>query len=334
MQRLSDEIKSGQFHTLYLIYGEEDYLRRQFRDRLKSALAADDDTMNFTCFRGNETQTEKVIDLAETMPFFAERRVILIEGSGLFKKDGDRLADYVKEKPDSTTIIFEESEIDKRSRLYKTVADIGLADEMARQPVPVLEKWVVSMLKKEGRSITAADLHYFLSLTGDDMDLISNEFEKLICYTIGCNAVTRADMDAVCIRQIDDQIFKMIEEMSAHHQQSALRMFMDLLALDEKPFRLLSLIVRQYNILLEAKQLEMSGAGRREINERLPHYYTQKYIDQAKCMTIGEITDALVKCEDVDESIKTGRMPDEIAIEILVVELSAGQRTVETAIYD
>ena len=93
MQRLSDEIKSGQFHTLYLIYGEEDYLRRQFRDRLKDALVPAGDTMNYASFRGSEVQVEKVIDLAETMPFFADRRVIVIEDSGLFNKDGDRLAD-------------------------------------------------------------------------------------------------------------------------------------------------------------------------------------------------------------------------------------------------
>jgi DNA polymerase-3 subunit delta len=325
MQRLSDEIKSGQFHTLYLIYGEEDYLRRQFRDRLKDALVPAGDTMNYARFRGSEVQVEKVIDLAETMPFFADRRVIVIEDSGLFNKDGDRLADYVREKPDSTSIIFDEGEIDKRSRLYKAVADIGMADEMARQPVPVLEKWVISMLKKEGRSIAAPDLHYFLSLTGDNMDLISNEFEKLICYTMGRDSVTRADMDAVCIRQIDDQIFRMIEEMSAHHRDSALRMFMDLMALDEKPFRLLSLITRQYNILLEAKQLELGGAGRREVSEKLPHYYTQKYIDQARHMTLREIKTALEKCVGVDESVKTGRMSGEIAIEMLVVELSTGQ---------
>ena len=325
MKTIDNDIKTGQFKQIYLLYGEEQYLIRQYRDKLKHALAADDDTMNFSAFSGSDINQKEIIDLAETLPFFADRRVIVIEDSWLFNKDGDRLADYVREKPDSTSIIFDEGEIDKRSRLYKAVADIGMADEMARQPVPVLEKWVISMLKKEGRSIAAPDLHYFLSLTGDNMDLISNEFEKLICYTMGRDSVTRADMDAVCIRQIDDQIFRMIEEMSAHHRDSALRMFMDLMALDEKPFRLLSLITRQYNILLEAKQLELGGAGRREVSEKLPHYYTQKYIDQARHMTLREIKTALEKCVGVDEAVKTGRMSGEIAIEMLVVELSTGQ---------
>lgn len=324
MDKISEEIKNGISHTVFLICGEEDYLRRQKRDKLRDALISSDDTMNFSCFRGKDIDTGKLRDLSETLPFFADRRVILIEDSDFFKSGGEELAEYIEKKPDTTVFIFNEKAVDKRTKLYKAVSAKGVIADMTRQPENVLETWIASKIKAEGKKITLPDLRYFLSLTGDNMDLISNEFEKLICYTVGRDVVTRADMDAVCIRNIDDQIFKMIEEMSAHNTQAALRMFMDLLALDVNPFALLTLIVRQYNILLEAKQLEIKGAGQQECSKKLPRFYTQKYVNQAKHMKIGEIKKALEMCAETDESIKLGRMSDDTAIEVLVTELGTG----------
>lgn len=95
MKTIDNDIKTGQFKQIYLLYGEEQYLIRQYRDKLKHALAADDDTMNFSAFSGSDINQKEIIDLAETLPFFADRRLILIEDSGLFKKSAEELADYM-----------------------------------------------------------------------------------------------------------------------------------------------------------------------------------------------------------------------------------------------
>ena len=79
MKTIDNDIKTGQFKQIYLLYGEEQYLIRQYRDKLKHALAADDDTMNFSAFSGSDINQKEIIDLAETLPFFADRRLILIE---------------------------------------------------------------------------------------------------------------------------------------------------------------------------------------------------------------------------------------------------------------
>lgn len=89
MQRINEDIKSGQFRQIYLLYGEESYLRKQYRDRLKDAMTEDGDTMNYSYFEGKDISVGAVIDLAETLPFFADRRVIVVENSGLFKHGGN-----------------------------------------------------------------------------------------------------------------------------------------------------------------------------------------------------------------------------------------------------
>ena len=82
MKTIDEDIKSGQFKKIYLLYGDEAYLKKQYKDKLKKALVQPDDTMNFTAYEGKDTNPKEVIDLSETLPFFAERRVILIENSG------------------------------------------------------------------------------------------------------------------------------------------------------------------------------------------------------------------------------------------------------------
>ena len=87
MKTIDNDIKAGEFKKVYLLYGEERYLIRQYRDKLIKAMVKENDTMNFSSFEGDGISQKEIIDLAETLPFFADRRVILIEDAGIFKKN-------------------------------------------------------------------------------------------------------------------------------------------------------------------------------------------------------------------------------------------------------
>ena len=143
MQKLNEELKSGQLKQVYLLYGEEDYLRRQYRDKLKNALTGGDDSMNCHYFEGKDIRTGEIIDLAETLPFLAERRVIVIENSGLFKRGGEQLAEYLKEPSETTFFVLAEKEIDKRSKLFKAVSVKGRAIEFKAQDESILKRWIL-----------------------------------------------------------------------------------------------------------------------------------------------------------------------------------------------
>lgn len=95
MKKLNEEIKTGQLKQVYLLCGEEAYLRTQYRDRLKTALLDGGDPMNLHYFEGKGIQQGEVIDLAETMPFLASRRVLVLENSEFFKHGGEALAEYL-----------------------------------------------------------------------------------------------------------------------------------------------------------------------------------------------------------------------------------------------
>ena len=85
MKTIDEDIKSGQLKHVYLLFGDERYLLLQYRDKLINALTGREDTMNFTRFEGEETDSAEVVDLAEKLPFFSDKRLLLIENSSFFK---------------------------------------------------------------------------------------------------------------------------------------------------------------------------------------------------------------------------------------------------------
>lgn len=138
MQRINEDINNGNFRQMYLLYGEERYLKRQYREKLKKALCTDGDQMNVQVYEGKDQNIGEIIDLAETLPFLAERRVIFLDNSGLFKAGGEKLAEYLEHPNETTFFVFTENEIDKRSKLYKTVNSGGIAVEFGIQDEAVL----------------------------------------------------------------------------------------------------------------------------------------------------------------------------------------------------
>ena len=117
MKTLANDIKNKSFKNAYLLCGEEEYLKLNYKNRLIKSIAGDD-TMNLGMYEGKNIDINEVIDSAETVPFFAEYRLIVMENTGLFKSGGEQLAEYMKTIPSTTIFLFVESDVDKRSKMY------------------------------------------------------------------------------------------------------------------------------------------------------------------------------------------------------------------------
>lgn len=325
MRNISDDIKKQEFKRVYLLYGEEVYLKLQYRDKLKQALQVESDTMNYAHYEGKGISEGEIIDLAETMPFFAEHRVIVLEDTGFFKNAADKLSDYMKNLPDYLVMIFVESEVDKRNKMYKAVQKAGCAAEFTTQKEDTLLTWIARLLGNVDKRITKADAQYLLSRTGTDMSNIASEVEKLICYTLERDIVTKEDIDAICTEQMENRIFEMIRAVTEKNQEKALDLYYDLLSLKEPPMRILFLLARQFNQLLQVKELLEHGNGTSEIASKmkLQSFIVKNYVNYAKQYTKKELMYMVSACTQTEEAVKTGLMTDVLSVELLIVEFSA-----------
>ena len=325
MKSLNEDLKSGQLNNVYLLYGEEAYLKKQYRDKLRNAMISPDDNMNYAYYEGKGINVKEVIDLAETLPFFAERRVIVMENTGFFKTSSEELAEYIKEIPDSTAIIFVEAEIDKRGKLYKAVQKKGRAVELGRQDEGTLVRWIAGSVKREKKQISENTIRHFLAKIGTDMENIQKELEKLFCYTLDQDAITVEDVEAICTSQITNQIFDMVNAVADKKQRQALDYYYDLITLKEPPMRILFLLARQFKLLLEVKELDKYGLGRKEIAEKtgLNPFVVGKYQVQAKAFSTKELRTIIEDSVDTEEAIKTGKLTDMLGVELFIMKYSA-----------
>ena len=216
--------------------------------------------------------------------------------------------------------MFVESEVDKRSKLYKAVKKYGYPAELSRQAPGQLSRWAAGLLSKNGRKITGRTMEYFLSRVGDDMENISSELEKLTCYTLGRDVITKEDVDAVCVPQVTNKIFDMITAITSQNTRGAMDLYEDLLTLKEPPMRILFLIARQFNQILQVKELMGTGMEKGAIASKLKlqPFVTGKLMLQARIFSREQILSYVKFCVDMEEHVKTGRLPDRMAVELLI----------------
>lgn len=324
MNMIKQHIKSGSYKQFYLLYGSENYLIKMYRDRLRDGIMGEPDQMNYSRFEGKNIELNEVNDTAQTLPFFSERRLIIIEQSGLFKAQSD-MADILSRAAESTIFMFVEQEVDKRSKLYKFIKSHGYISEMNGLDEKNLRLFIVSLLEASGKRLTQNTANYLLDKTGADMENIQIEVEKLISYALDRDSITIEDVDAVVTTQITGKIFQMMDAIGLKQQSKALSLYYDLLSVREKPPHILYLIMRHFNILLQVKDLLANGFVASTIPAKVgvPPFTVGKYISQSKNFTKENLFRALKTAADTDEMIKTGRIQDKIGVELLIIGFSS-----------
>ena len=324
MKSLIQDLNESKFKRVYLLFGEETYLKTLYKNKLKKALIPEEDTVNLTIYEGKGIPVRGVIDQAETMPFFAERRLLLIENSGFFKNAAPEMADYISQIPAETCMVFVEHEVDKRGKLFKAVKAVGRTVEFGRQDEKTLMNWVLSILRKEKKNITSATMELFLERAGTDMEYIGTELEKLLSYTLGRDVITAQDVEAIGTVRAENKIFDMINAITEKKQSKALDLYYDLLALKEPPMRILFLLTRQFNLLLQVKAMREQGFDGNAIAAKMgmQSFILRNYTRQIGRFSLPELKKAVKDCVNTEEAVKTGRLSDVLGVELLIVKYS------------
>lgn len=319
MKRVKEDIKNHSFHSVYLFYGEEDYLKRMYRDKIKQAVLPDGDEMNYSYFEGKGTDPLQLQEIADTLPFFSDYRLVLVENSGWFKSAND-MADYLGRMPDTTILVFVEKELDKRNKLYKYVNKNGLAVEMNAMTGKEMKSWLAVLLKQNGRQMRESTAEYFLQQVDNSMTNVQNEMEKLVAYTTGREEITVEDIDTVCSVQVTGRIFQMMDAVAGGNQPETLSLYHDLLTLRESPMSILYLLSRHFHILLQIKSM----AGRVDKSEMakragVPPFTVGKYQSQCRRFFSGKLQSMLDACIETEYQFKRGNLSDQLGVELLLI---------------
>ncbi|MDO4187459.1 MAG: DNA polymerase III subunit delta [Lachnospiraceae bacterium] len=294
-------MKTGQFNKLYVLCGDDDYSIGAYKKMLKNAIMPVDDGMNLTEFKGKGQNVNAIMDTARTIPFLAEKRVVIITDSELLSPAGKKgsseddedesqdgaedskdkgkkkdkeygLAEFFAEIPDTTVMIFCEEHVDRRSKVFKAAAKYGYVatfnkiSERDDQGIARIQGYVANRLKKDNMQMTKGAWKLFIERTGTDLRVVFTELEKLTCYALEKGVIAAEDVEALVPERIEDKIFLMTEYMTNFQQQQALDLYYDLLRIkEEHPVKIMAMIYRQYHQMYVVKKLSSEGVNEKEI---------------------------------------------------------------------
>ncbi len=324
MKILNNHIQTGTFSGYYLLYGEEEYLKRYYKDRLTAGIlkGSTDGNINYRYYAGDSADEDIIAEQAKLAPFFADSFLIVVEDSGLFKRAGS-LDKKLEKKADSTIIIFVESEIDKRNSLFKFIKATGTVCEINHKSDADLIPWIASYLKKHDCMITGRAAKLIIAKAGTDMQMLINEMDKLIAYAGEKKQIDTEEVENICTSLLSNRIFTMMDYIVSGKQKEALLLYKDLVAMKESPLSILFLLTRHYNILMNIK--ELAGDSDAVIAKTLsvPAFSVKKYKSQASAYTKKQLYDILNECVSTEESIKCGTLAPQIGTEMQIIKLSS-----------
>ena len=326
MKEIKKQIKDHQFHKVYLLMGEEDYLINQAKNLLIKALVREGDDMNCTIMESSKIDMRMLEETAGTFPFFAEKRVIILDRTDVIKTGKDAFLDILKNLPDTTCVIICESKVDKKTKTYKWIKKNEYVREFLKkdQSERMMLSWIAAMLGRENKKIRQSDAAYLLERAGNDMYQINNEVAKLISYAGDREVITREDIDTISTGEVKSKVFEMIDAISSGDKKKALACYNDLLLLKEAPMRILYLIIRQYRILLIILTMRNDRKSDAQIAKEagISSYAIKRQAARISRYSRRDIEDSIAACVRIEEEIKTGRITDQTGVEVLIIGLA------------
>lgn len=323
MRKLEQEIREGNYQPVYLIYGPEDFLRQQCKKKLVEALGGED-APNYTYREGPGTDEEEIRILAETVPFLAEKRLILLENTGWTKKGGQALAGDLESLPDTTVLVLVEREADAKNPLFKAIQSRGRCIACEALGEGEIKASLRKSFEEEGYEIDGRTLEAFINRCGTDLSRLAGEKEKLLAYTLEKRQITLEDVEAITHQTLRDRIFDMVDAAAAGNPRKAFRLYEDLKALKESPGRMLSLMTSQIGRLYVLRELDERGLNQKEMAgiTRYHPYVIQKSLSACRVFTASVWRRKWEKLLGYDYARRQGKLEDLLAVEMALVEMS------------
>lgn len=322
-----------------IVCGQEKQLIDKTVDRIYSLINMLPD-MNITRLSGDDLSQDQVLNACETFPIMAGKRLVHIKNADLLfkgeKAEGEEsglgafMADYLTRVPDYTILLMTAyGDINEKRKAVAGVKAAGMYIRYQAFKRDELNKWIEGALAAQGKTITKSDIYYLTSLAGTSTEQLEMEIEKLVCYCKDESMITREAIEAVVHRDLEDNIFKMVDSITKRNADTALSILDTLLTEKEKPLIILSMINRQFRQLLMVKGCMEENMSPDEIKSRLKlnkmkDFAFNNLLSQARSSQEKELRSAMKICLDTDYSMKNGMYSGDeydMALEMLVIEL-------------
>ncbi|WP_377864402.1 DNA polymerase III subunit delta [Bacillus sp. R86525] len=334
MSDIHKKIKKKQFAPLYLLYGTEAYfINETIKLITTEALEEEDREFNVVTYDLEEAYLEDVVEDARTLPFFGDRKVILIKSPLFLTAQKEKLEqnikileEYIGEPSPFSILVFVApyEKLDERkkiTKLLKKTADVVEANAMQVQDV---QKWVVSRAEEAHVYIDNAAVSLLLELVGSNVTMLAKEMDKLTLYVGMGGEITSKLVAELVPKSVEQNVFALTEKVVKKDIAGAMQILDGLFTQQEEPIKLLALLVSQFRLLNQVKELQQRGYGQNQIASHIGvHPYRVKLaMNQTKFFSFEELKRVIVELAEADYSMKTGKMDKKLVLEFFLMRLN------------
>lgn len=332
-EQLKNDLKNKDFKPLYILYGEEDYLKSHYLHELQAALVEPDFAeFNFQEFEGKNLTPEILTEAVESYPAFSERKLVVVRDFDLYKPPAafqGMLAELLGDLPEYICLVFYYDllpfKADKRTKMQAILDKTACFAEFSHLEERELIAWVKRRVRALEKDIDTDTCAYFLFLCGNSMTNLATEIEKAAAHST-LHEIKKYSIDEVCTRVLDAVIFDLTDAITEKRFEKAIAIVGELLAQKNTEVAIFSAILRHIQRMYAAKLSEQSHGSSKELFSLIgsnSSFYAQKLIRAAREVTLPWLRDAIRICGETDAALKSSSADKQKIIELALLQMAS-----------
>ena len=339
-ESLKKQIKSGEFSRLYIIYGNEGYLKQFYANAICSkAVDKDFEDFNLKKLDGKDTNLNEIYDCISAFPMMSEYTCTIVKDFPLNSFIGDRakvdseFENVISDIPESSILVFwmDTMEVDEKDKKWAKVLKIfdetGVCAKIDKRTRAALEKLLVSSAAKKGCTLSRENAYYIIDLVGEDMSTLQNELNK-VCAYVNEGEIERSHIDKTVIVSVEAKIFQLSRMVVRGEADNAYENLANLFKLREEPIVILSVLSKSFVDMYRVKAAKEAGVSNAKMADEFSgNVYKNKLftLDNAasdvKNYSITQLKNALDILADADRRLKSTSEDSRTVLEEVILRL-------------
>lgn len=333
------QVAAGKAESVYVCLGTERFLVNQFIEYvLQQTIPEEVRDFAISRYDLRETPIDACIEDAETLPFMAEKKIIVADHATFLTAARDkqkvehnlqRFTDYVHEPAPYTIIILivEAEKLDERKKVVKQLKKQDAIVLFPTMDAKSLKQWVIKQAAQADCELADAAADALIMNVGTNLQQLAAELEKMALYAGEDRKISKQMIEQLVVRSVEQNIFMLVDTIVNHDLPKALSIYQELLNRREEPIKILMLIARQFRIIMQVKELSKHGYTNRQIASQVGlHPYAVTIAQkQTKNYSIRQLNWILERLANADYQMKTGQMDKILVVEMLLLELAHSQ---------
>jgi DNA polymerase-3 subunit delta len=324
-EEFTKSIENGDIGPLYYLYGEESYLiEKAVKQLLSSLVTADLRDFNLNVYYGNECTGDDIVAAAQTLPMFAAWRVVQVKNADkLSVASLEALTGYVRDPSPSTCLILQGEKIDQRKKFFVEMKKKGELVEFKRLYENQLLPFIRSEAAEQGKKFQPAAAELLICLSGNNLQDLVSQIEKIITYAGSRDIIELADVKAVVSDTRVDSVFELANALGEKNLDKALRNLHALMDDGEAPLLVLAMLSRHFRQLWRVLELVERKVASQELAKAagVHPYFLQGIVRQCKNFRVAELRGVFEKFFTLDFALKSGSAKPALLLERLVIDI-------------